>query len=142
MGSRRELRLSLNAQFSSLKHLRRTCSTLSSNLTSDLPPLSDLSLTFHLSFYDSLSIHLPVFHPWEYESFPQSRISLSSSQTSRTSAVSVSDLHSCVEQLRHKLNLSQHPDSLSSSSLPQPRCLFHLLSPPLKGDHLLFTGRG
>lgn len=108
-------------------------------------PLCDLSFTFHLSFYDfflqksapppSRCIHLSVFRPWEYESFPQSR----SSQTSRTSAVSVSDLHSCVEQLRHKLNLSQHPDSL-----PPSLCFFFssfslFLSPSLPPASLSFS---
>ena len=58
------------------------------------------------------SIHPSFFPPWEYGSLPQSHRSLCSSQTSGTSAVSVSDLHSCVEQLRHKLNLSQYPHSL------------------------------
>lgn len=62
-----------------------------------------------------LSSHLFFFHPLGYESFPQSCSSLCSSQTSRTSAVSVSDLHSCVEQLWHKLSHSQQPDTLSLS---------------------------
>lgn len=68
-------------------------------------PLIDLSLTFLVwwllwlvmvssprnlsSLYPS--IHLFFFHPWGYESLPQSH----SSQTSSTSSGSVSDLHSC-----------------------------------------------
>lgn len=119
------------------------------------PLIIDSSFTIQLSFYESFlqksvilsSIHPSFFHPWEYESLPQSHRSLCSSQTSGTSAVSVSDLHSCVEQLRHKLNLSQYPHSLlllvslSVSLLPVFLPPSYLPSFPLKGNYLLFTGR-
>lgn len=100
-------------------------------------------------------ICFPSMGIWELPSEP-----LCSTQTSRTSAVSVPDLHSCMEQLRHKFNLTQHPSTPSRSlcfffsppsppplclspplpPLSPPSCLFHLLSFPLKGDYLLLTG--